>query len=46
MVGDSRKVDIFFSSISLYVNFLSLIWKHMGSKEKSVCYWVGGMIER
>ena len=43
--GDSRKVEIFFVSMLMDVNYLSPTWRHRVDSRRSVCVWVGGMIE-
>ena len=43
--GDSRKVEIFFVSMLMDVNYLSPTWRHRVDIRRSVCVWVGGMIE-
>ena len=43
--GDSRKVEIFFVSMLMDVNYLSPIWRHRVDSRRSVCVCVGGMID-
>ena len=44
--GNSRKVEIFFASMLLDINFLSPICRYRGYSRKIECVWVGVMIYR